>query len=125
MPYIPQKGDLVILSFDPVNFEQKSGHEQKGRRPAIVISNNLFNRHTGLSIVCPITNSNRNFPFHVPVPQSSSLSGYIMTEQVKSIDYKQRKIKFVEKAPQETINDVLNILDACIYESASSVSMQS
>jgi mRNA interferase MazF len=60
--YIPQKGDLIILTFDP-----QSGHEQKGRRPALVVSNSLFNQHTGLAIVCPITNTKRDFPFHVAI----------------------------------------------------------
>lgn len=80
--YVPEKGDFITLSFDP-----QSGHEQKGRRPALVISNFLFNRATGLAIVCPITNTNRNIPFHLPVPSSSSLTGFIMIEQVKSVDY--------------------------------------
>ncbi len=111
MDYIPQKGDFVILTFDP-----QSGHEQKGRRPAIIISNTLFNQHTGLAIVCPITNTDRNFPFHVKVPKTPSLSGFIMVEQVKSVDFKQRKIKFIEKAPVGTIDEVLGILDACIYQ---------
>ncbi len=111
MAYTPRKGDFVVLTFDP-----QSGHEQKGRRPAIIISNTLFNQHTGLAIVCPITNTNRNFPFHVEVPSASSLSGFIMVEQVKSVDFKQRQIKFIEKAPIETINEVLGILDACIYQ---------
>lgn len=110
MAYIPCKGDFVALTFDP-----QSGHEQKGRRPAIVISNTLFNQHTGLALVCPVTNTNRNFPFHVEVQESSSLSGFIMVEQVKSVDFNQRKIKFIEKAPIETLNKVLGILDACIY----------
>ena len=111
MNYIPQKGDFVVLTFDP-----QSGHEQKGRRPAIIISNTLFNQHTGLAIVCPITNTNRKFPFHVEIPRTSSLSGFIMVEQVKSVDFKQRKIKFIEKAPFDIINVVLGILDACIYQ---------
>lgn len=109
--YIPAKGDLVILSFDP-----QSGHEQKGRRPAIVISNYLFNQHTGMAIVCPITNTNRGIPFHVSVSQQSSLTGFIMVEQVKSVDFVSRQIKFVEKAPDETVMDVLGILDAAIYQ---------
>lgn len=109
--YIPAKGDLVILSFDP-----QSGHEQKGRRPAIVVSNYLFNQHTGMAIVCPITNTYRGIPFHVSVPQQSSLTGFIMVEQVKSVDFVSRQIKFVEKAPDETVMDVLGILDAAIYQ---------
>ncbi len=111
--YIPEKGDFVIVSFDP-----QSGHEQKGRRPALVISNKLFNKATGLTILCPITNTDGNIPFHVALTDESSLSGFIMVEQVKSIDYKSRKIQRIEKAPKGIMNEVLNILDACIYQDA-------
>lgn len=90
--YVPEKGDLIALSFDP-----QSGHEQKGRRPALVVSNFLFNKATGLAIVCPLTNTNRNIPFHLPVPSSSSLTGFVMVEQVRSVDFNARKAKFVEK----------------------------
>ena len=110
--YIPKKGDFVVLSFDP-----QSGHEQKGRRPAMVVSSTVFNRHTGLAMVCPITNAFRNFPFHVPVPAESPLTGYIMVEQIKSMDYASRKVKFVAKAPSALLDEVLSILDACLYES--------
>ena len=109
--YIPAKGDFVYLTFDP-----QAGHEQMGRRPAIVISNELFNRHVGLAVVCPITNTRRGIPFHVPVPEAASLTGYIMVEQLKSVDYHSRQISFVEKAPSDTLNDVLAILDAIIYQ---------
>lgn len=108
--YVPQKGDFVIVTLDP-----QAGHEQKGRRPALVISNTLFNKHTGLAIVCPITNTDRNFPFHVKVTDQSSITGYIMVEQVKSIDFVSRKTRFVKKAPSDILNEVLGILDACIY----------
>jgi len=111
MTYIPQKGDFVLLTFNP-----QSGDEQKVRRPALVISNTLYNQHTGLAIVCPVTNTDRNFPFHVPVSNESSLSGFIMVEQVKSIDFKKRKIKYIEKSPDKTMSEVLGILDACIYQ---------
>ncbi len=109
--YTPEKGDLVVATFDP-----QSGHEQKGRRPALVISNGLFNKATGLVIVCPITNTNRHIPFHVNVSENSSLTGFIMVEQVKSIDYKSRQIKFIEKADSNILNEVLGILDACVYQ---------
>jgi len=109
--YIPAKGDFVILSFDP-----QAGHEQKGRRPVLIISNRLFNKHTGLAIVCPITNTNRRIPFHIRVPEQSSLTGFIMVEQIKSVDYISRNIKFVEKAPREILSDVLGILDAAVYQ---------
>lgn len=107
--YVPRKGDLITLSFDP-----QSGHEQKGRRPGLVISNTLFNKHTGLAIVCPITNANRQIPFHLPVPSSSSLTGFVMVEQVKSVDYIARKVKFVESAPNQLLTDVLSVIDVCI-----------
>lgn len=109
--YIPKKGDFVALTFDP-----QSGHEQKGRRPALVVSNHLFNRHTGLAVVCPITNTNRSFPFHVPVPAAGTLTGFIMVEQVKSVDYRSRKASLIVRAPTETLNEVLAILDAVLYQ---------
>lgn len=107
--YIPRKGDFITLSFDP-----QAGHEQKGRRPALVVSNDLFNKHTGLAIVCPVTNTDRRFPFHLPVPGGSALTGFVMVEQVKSIDYAARKAKFVERAPEAFVADVLNLIDACL-----------
>ena len=109
--YIPQKGDLVILTFDP-----QAGHEQKGRRPALVVSNTLFNRHTGLAMVCPITSTFRNIPLHVEISSEPALAGYIMVEQIKSIDYSSRKAKFISKAPQPVLDKVLSILDACLYD---------
>ena len=109
--YIPEKGDFVILTFDP-----QAGHEQRGRRSALVVSNTLFNRHTGLAMMCPITNTQRNIPFHVEVPLGSSLTGYIMVEQIKSVDYASRQVSFVERAPESVLNEVLSILDACLYD---------
>ena len=106
--YIPEQGDIVALNFDP-----QSGHEQKGRRPAIIVSNQVFNKHLGLAFACPITNTKRDFPFHVKV-ESENITGYIMAEQMKSIDYKSRKIKFIEKADEKTINHVLGIVDGIL-----------
>ena len=108
--YIPRQGDLVALTFDP-----QSGHEQKGRRPALVVSKDLFNRSTGLAIVCPVTNTARGVPFHVPLPEDSKLTGFIMVEQVKSVDFRARAAKRIEHAKEELLAEVLSILDACIY----------
>lgn len=107
--YIPEKGDFITLSFDP-----QSGHEQKGRRPAIVVSNFVFNQATGLAIVCPITNTDRKIPFHLSVPSSSSLTGFVMVEQIKSVDFNSRNVKFVEKATPELIDDVLKVIEVCV-----------
>jgi len=108
--YVPRQGDIIAITFDP-----QSGHEQKGRRPALVISKDLFNRSTGLAIVCPITNTERGFPFHVPVPKSSNVTGFIMVEQVKSVDFRARRAKRIERVSDELLSNVLSILDACIY----------
>lgn len=107
--YFPGKGDFLTLSFDP-----QAGHEQMGRRPALVVSNDLFTRHTGLAIVCPITKRDRRFPFHLALPRESSLSGFVMVEQVKSVDYQRRGARYVETAPNEFLDDVLNLLETCI-----------
>jgi len=108
--YIPRKGDLIVLTFDP-----QSGHEQRGRRSALVVSNDLFNKHAGLCIVCPITNARRDYPFHVAIPEGQDVTGVIMVEEVKSIDFRSRKAKRIGTAPQPVLDEALSILDACIY----------
>ena len=108
--YSPRKGDYVAATFDP-----QSGHEQKGRRPALVISNDLFNRHTGLAIVCPITNTRRDYPFHVTITGNDSVTGVVMVDQVKSIDFQARKVKKIGRASPALLDEVLSLLDACIY----------
>lgn len=107
--YVPRKGDFITLSFDP-----QSGHEQKGRRPALVISNYLFNKHTGLAIVCPVTNADRSIPFHLPVPASTSLTGFVMVDQVKSVDYVARRARLIDKSSRDLLEDVLEVLDVCL-----------
>jgi mRNA interferase MazF len=108
--YIPQQGDFVIVSFDP-----QSGHEQKGRRPALVVSKSKFNEKTGLAIVCPITSTQRNSPFHVPILNYPFIKGFVMAEQVKSIDYSTRSIKYLGKAPIDVFENTIALLDAFIY----------
>ena len=108
--YVPKKGDLIAVTFDP-----QSGHEQRGRRPALVVSNDLFNRHTGLAIACPITTTEHSFPFHVAIPPDSKVTGFVMVEQVKSIDYQSRNVKRISRAAPSLLEEVLAILDACIY----------
>ncbi len=109
-PYVPQKGDFVAMNFDP-----QSGHEQKGRRPALVVSNTLFNNHTGLAIVCPLTNTDRRYPFHVAIPNDARMTGFVMVEQVKSIDFLARNAVRIGKASNALLEEVLSLLDACIY----------
>jgi mRNA interferase MazF len=108
--YVPQKGDFVAVTFDP-----QSGHEQRGRRPALVVSNTLFNKHAGLAIVCPLTNTDRSFPFHVAVVNDPNVTGFVMVEQVRSIDFRARKVKRIGRSSDSVLEEVLSILDACIY----------
>jgi mRNA interferase MazF len=109
--YYPKKGDFVVLNFNP-----QSGHEQMGRRPALVISNQVFTKATGMAVVCPLTNTDRKNPFHVRVPEKTKLTGFIMVEQVKSVDFQSRQGKFVSHAPEEVVLHVQEILDACLGE---------
>lgn len=108
--YVPRQGDLIILTFDP-----QAGHEQTGRRPALVVSVEPFNAATRLAMCCPITNTHRDIPFHVPVPPGLGLTGYVMCEQVKSLDYRIRRARFVDSAPRELIEEVLAMIDAAIF----------
>ena len=108
--YIPKQGDLVTLDFDP-----HSGHEQRDRRPALVLSKLAFNKSTGMAICCPITNTERGVPLHIKVSDRTSLTGFVMCDQVKSLDYRARRMKLIESAPLELIEDVLAILDAVLF----------
>ena len=106
----PKPGDLVAMDFDP-----QSGHEQKGRRPALVVSKEAFNKATGMAICCPITNTNRSVPFHVSISGRTSLTGFVMCEHVKSLDFRSRGLKLIERAPQDVLDDVLAIIDASVF----------
>jgi mRNA interferase MazF len=108
--YVPKQGDIIAITFDP-----QSGHEQKGRRPAFVVSKDLFNRSIGLAIVCSITKTDLGFPFHIPIPKSSKITGFIMVEHVKSVDFRSRRAKRIEHGIDELLSEVLSIFDACIY----------
>jgi len=106
--YIPSQGDIVYLDFNP-----QSGHEQKGKRPALIISNETFNSHLGLAFACPITNTDRGYPFHIKLDNLKT-TGFVMCEQMKSLDYNARKISFVEKVDEGIIETVQAILDSIL-----------
>ena len=108
MRYVPKSGDIVALTFDP-----QAGHEQKGRRPALIVSNEVFNKHVGMAFACPITRTDRGFPFHVPL-EGENVYGFIMVEQLKSIDYRARKVKFIETVDEETLNRVLSLVETIL-----------
>ena len=105
MEYTPEQGDIINLEFDP-----QAGHEQKGKRPAVVVSNNTFNKFTKMAMVCPITNTNRGFPLHVALDDKTSTTGVVMCEQVKALDILARKATFKEKVPTDILEEIVDIL---------------
>ena len=109
MAYVPEQGDIVFIEFNP-----QAGHEQKGKRPSLVVSNYTFNKFTKLAMLCPITSTNKNFPLHIRLDERTNTSGSIMCEQVKSLDINARGVYFLEKAPEDIIEEVKDILSGFI-----------
>lgn len=109
--FVPKKGDVIKLCFDP-----QSGHEQMGWRPGLVISLYTFNKATGFAVVCPISNSDRGYPFHLILPENVKTSGVVMIEQVKSLDYITRKAKYKAEVPKEFLNEVMAIHEAIFQD---------
>lgn len=99
-------GDIILL-----NFDLQSGHEQRGTRPALIISNKQFHKYFRNSIVCPITTTNRCWPTHLVLPDNLTTKGVIMCEQLKFVDLESRGFKFLEKVSENFLIDVLNIIN--------------
>ena len=107
--YIPEQKDIVFLDFNPT-----IGHEQKGKRPALVLSNKGFNKYTKMCLVCPITSNMKEFPLHIPLSDHLKIIGVVMCEQIKTIDYITRNIKFIEKLDDNTYDKVLETIKSII-----------
>ena len=105
MAYTPQQGDIVFINFEP-----RIGHEQKGRRPGLIISNNDYHKRTGLAMVCPITNSISGFPMHVALDDRTNTVGEIMCEQVKCLDLIARQAEYEEFLPDDLIDEVIDLI---------------
>lgn len=99
--YIPSRGDIVYLDFDPTR-----GHEQRGHRPAFVISPVGYNRKSSLALLMPITTQQKGYPFEVPLPAGLTIQGVILVDQIKCLDWKARGMRFVESVPEGVIEDV-------------------
>lgn len=100
-----KQGDIIKLDFNP-----QSGHEQAGFRPALVISNNFFNAKTNLTIVCPITNTTRSFPLHVPLDDRTETTGVVLCEHIKTLDLKARAFRVVERVPDDVLDEVIAVV---------------
>jgi mRNA interferase MazF len=107
--YCPQRGDIVWLEFDP-----QSGHEQAGRRPAIVLSPEAYNLKTGLAIFCPVSTKVKGYPFEVRIPEGHPAQGVILSDQVKSLDWKARHAKFCCRPEKEVFDEVMGKLGTLI-----------
>ena len=100
--YVPVRGDIVWINFNP-----QSGHEQKGRRPALVLSPEDYNKKVGLAIFCPVTNQVKGYPFEVLIPEEMKVLGVILADQVKSLDWKTRNTELICRIPEEVTKIVL------------------
>ncbi|MCL2155658.1 MAG: type II toxin-antitoxin system PemK/MazF family toxin [Leptospirales bacterium] len=100
-----KQGNIILVDFDP-----QLGHEQKGRRPALVISNDLFNRYSEMAIVCPITHTDKNHPLHIKLNAEIKTTGVILCDQIKTMDIKVRNFKFLEDIPEDILENVLDIV---------------
>jgi mRNA interferase MazF len=111
MAYIPESGDIVWVMFNP-----QAGHEQAGHRPALVLSPAAYNGKVGLAILCPITSQVKGYPFEVKIPEGLEVSGAILSDQVKSLDWKARKAEFACKLPFAKFNEVVQKLSTLIRQ---------
>ena len=102
MAYIPDRGDLVWIAFNP-----QAGHEQAGCRPALVLSPKAYNSKVGLALLCPITSQIKGYPFEVLLPEGLCIKGAVLSDQVKSIDWKIRQAEFICPLPSATLDEVL------------------
>jgi mRNA interferase MazF len=109
MAYTPDRGDAVWITFNP-----QAGHEQAGRRPALVLSPITYNRKVGLAVLCPITNHVKGYPFEVVIPQGLKVTGAILSDQVKNLDWKARDTKLICKLPQSVTDEALRKLNTLI-----------
>jgi mRNA interferase MazF len=107
-PYIPDKGDILWLNFNP-----QSGHEQKGKRPAIVLSPKEYNEKVGLALFCPITSKEKGYPFEVQI-RNREIKGVVLSDQIKSLDWKGRDAVFITKATAKELDEVVNKLTILI-----------
>jgi mRNA interferase MazF len=107
--YFPKRGDLVWLDFEP-----QIGKEQTGRRPAVVISNTKYNKIVGLAMFCPITTKKKGYPFEVLLPTELSISGVVLSDQLKCLDWKSRHAEYIGKLDDLTLEKITSLIGKII-----------
>jgi mRNA interferase MazF len=109
MAYVPERGDIVWMNLNP-----RAGHEQAGRRPAVVVSPKSYNGKVGLGLFCPITSRVKGYPFEVVVPQGLPVGGVVLADRVKSLDWRARKAEFAGRLPSDAREEVVGKLGALL-----------
>jgi mRNA interferase MazF len=104
-----KQGQIIWLDFDP-----QAGHEQKGRRPALVVSNRIFNNFSKMAIVCPITNTDRSYPFHIKLDKRTRTTGVILCDQTRTLDINARNYEYIETIPDDILFDVIDIINGFV-----------
>ena len=107
--YVPERGDVVWLDFDP-----RAGHEQAGHRPALVVSPSAYNARAGLALFCPVTRQIKGYPFEVRFPEGHPVSGVVLSDQVKNLDWRARRAAYHERAPEPVVADVLEKISVLV-----------
>lgn len=107
--YVPERGEAVRITLDP-----QAGHEQAGRRPALVLSPSAYNRRVGLALLCPITNQRKGYPFEVPLPDGLPVAGVVLSDQVKSLDWRARQAAPICAVPDDVVSQVLQRLQTLL-----------
>ena len=109
--YVPERGELVWLSFDP-----QAGHEQAGRRPAVVVSPRAYNEKSGLALVCPVTRKSKGYPFEVALPEGGEVTGVVLADQVRAVDWRARRAQASSKIPAAVLSELVDKLCLLIAE---------
>ncbi len=107
--FVPHRGDVVWI-----DMQLQAGHEQSGRRPAVVLSPKAYNSKVGLALLCPITNQAKGYPFEVMIPHGSKVVGVVLSDQVKSLDWKIRNAEFCDKLPEAVVLEILKKLETLL-----------
>lgn len=107
--YIPKQGDICYMNFAPTK-----GHEQTGLRPAVVISKDSYNKYTNLAVICPITTNTKKFPTHYELIETKRIKGSVLCEHIRSVDFKARKLSFVEKLKMKELEEIIDIINGII-----------
>jgi mRNA interferase MazF len=105
--FVPDQGDIIVMDFDP-----QTGFEQSGRRPALVISNSIYNRHCKMALVCPITNTDKDHVFHVRLDKQTNTTGVILCDQIRALDVTARNAAFKERVPESVLDEAIDVICA-------------